>query len=297
MHYKEVKAILSPQNGMNIYRGCTMGCLYCDARSKCYRVTHAFEDVEIKQKADDMLEHALKRKRTKSMISTGTMNDPYIELECELELFRRCLNQIERFEFGLVLKTRSELILRDLDILSSIARKTKCVVIIPLSAADDKLSKKLEPGAAITSKRVEILKTLRDKGITTIVSIEPIIPFINDDTENIKTILDYCVDAGVYGIMCEETGILLRDGSKEYFMSALHRKFPGIEEIYEDKFYDAGEVLSEHSSELTGLINKTCDEHGIVRDREELKRFMREYKNKTNGVQLDMMEMLMGNAF
>ena len=293
MHYKEVKAILSPQNGMNIYRGCTMGCLYCDARSKCYRITHAFEDVEVKQKADDMLEHTLKRKRTKSMITTGSMNDPYIELERELELFRRCLNQIERFEFGLVLKTRSELILRDLDILKSIASKTKCVAVIPLCAAGDKLSEKLEPCAAVTSRRVEILEALKENGITTIVSLEPIIPFINDDPDNIKTLLDYCVDAGVYGIMCEETGIVLRDGSKEYFLSGLHRKFPGIEDIYEDKFYDAGEVVSERREELERLIASVCDEHGIVRDKEELKRFMREYKNKTNGVQLDMMEMLM----
>ena len=293
MHYKDVKAILSPQNGMNIYRGCTMGCVYCDARSKCYRLTHAFEDVEVKQKADDMLEHTLKRKRTKSMITTGTMNDPYIELERELELFRRCLNQIDRFEFGLVLKTRSELILRDLDILRSIASKTKCIAVIPISAAGDKLSQKLEPGCAVTSRRVEILKTLKENGITTIVSLEPIIPFINDDTENIKTILDYCVDAGVYGIMCEETGILLRDGSKEYFMSSLHSKFPGIEDIYDDKFYDAGEVLSERSKELSELIATVCDENGIVRDKEEIKRFMREYKNKTTGVQLNMMDMLM----
>ena len=99
MHYKEVKAILSRQNGMNLYRGCTHGCIYCDSRSKCYRMDHDFEDIEVKLRADEILEHTLKRKRTKSMISTGSMTDPYVPIEEELQITRRCLNQIERFDF------------------------------------------------------------------------------------------------------------------------------------------------------------------------------------------------------
>ena len=132
MHYKEVKAILSPQNGLNIYRGCSYSCVFCDARSTCHRMDHEFEDIEVKAHAVDMLEYALKKKRTRSMIQIGSSSEPYIPLEEELQLVRRCLNQIERFDFGLVLHTHSMLALRDIDILDKINRKTKCIVIVRL---------------------------------------------------------------------------------------------------------------------------------------------------------------------
>ena len=84
MHYTKVKGILSAKNGMNLYRGCTHGCIYCDSRSSCYNMSHAFEDVEVKENALELLEQALRRKRQKCMIGTGAMTDPYIPLEQEL---------------------------------------------------------------------------------------------------------------------------------------------------------------------------------------------------------------------
>ena len=290
MHYKEVKAILSPQNGMNIYRGCTFGCVYCDARSKCYRIRHDFDDVEVKEKADDMLEKTLKRKRTRGMITTGAMTEPYLPLEEDLRMVRRCLNQIERFEFGLAIKTKSELILRDIDILEKINQKTKCVVSIPLCTADDKLSAKLEPGLAVTSARVKILKEFRDRGIPTIVWFEPMLPFIVDNEDNISELLAMCEDAGVYGIMCASIGILLRDGSRDYFFDNLDTHFPGLTERYQDAFGDVTELISPENDKLLTLIHKTCDRAGIVWDREELTRFMREYKNKTTGEQMSLFD-------
>lgn len=292
MHYKEVKAILSPQNGMNLYRGCTHGCIYCDSRSKCYRMNHDFEDIEIKARAEDILEHTLKRKRTKSMISTGSMTDPYVPIEEELQITRRCLNQIERFDFGLVIQTKSNLIMRDIDILEKINKKTKCVVAMTLTTFDEELCKVIEPGVCTTKERVEVLMAMKEKGIPTIVWISPILPFINDTEENIRGLLDYCVKAGVYGIMYFGAGLTLRDGNREYFYEQLDKKFPGMKEKYIETYGDAYEVNSPNNQELTRIVTDTCKEHGIVYDREELFRYMREYKNKTTGTQLSIFDFM-----
>ncbi|MBE5946611.1 MAG: radical SAM protein [Lachnospiraceae bacterium] len=292
MHYKEVKAILSPQNGMNLYRGCTHGCIYCDSRSKCYRMNHDFEDIEIKARAEDILEHTLKRKRTKSMISTGSMTDPYVPIEEELQITRRCLNQIERFDFGLVIQTKSNLIMRDIDILEKINKKTKCVVAMTLTTYDEELCKVIEPGVCTTKERFEVLMAMKEKGIPTIVWISPILPFINDTEENIRGLLDYCVKAGVYGIMYFGAGLTLRDGNREYFYEQLDKKFPGMKEKYIETYGDAYEVNSPNNQELTRIVTDTCKEHGIVYDREELFRYMREYKNKTTGTQLSIFDFM-----
>lgn len=290
MHYKEVKAILSPQNGMNLYRGCTHGCIYCDSRSKCYRMNHDFEDIEVKSRADQLLEYTLKRKRNKGMIATGAMTDPYVPIEAELQMTRRCLNQIERFDFGVVIQTKSNLIMRDIDILDKINRKTKCVVAMTLTTYDEELCKVIEPNVCTTKERFEVLMEMKERGIPTIVWLTPILPFINDTGENISGILDYCVRAGVYGIMNFGMGLTLRDGNREYFYARLDEKFPGLKEKYMKLYGGSYEVTSPRNKELTKLFNETCDAHGIVRDREELFRYMREYKNKTIGTQMSIFD-------
>lgn len=290
MHYKEVKAILSPQNGMNLYRGCTHGCIYCDSRSKCYRMKHDFEDVEVKLRADELLEYTLKRKRSKSMISTGSMTDPYIPLEEELQMTRRCLNQIERFDFGIVIQTKSNLILRDIDILDRINKKTKCVVAMTLTTYDEDLCRKIEPNVCTTKERYKVLKAMQERGIPTIVWLSPILPFINDTEENIRGILDYCVDAGVYGILNFGMGLTLRDGNREYFYDRLDELFPDLTDKYISTYGDAYEVLSPNNEKLTAIFNEVCDANGIVRDKEEIFRYMREYKNNTMGTQMTLFD-------
>lgn len=286
MHYKEVKAILSPQNGMNLYRGCTHGCIYCDSRSKCYRMNHDFEDIEVKLKADELLEHTLRRKRTKGMIMAGALTDPYVPIEEELQITRRCLNQIERFDFGLAIQTKSNLIMRDIDILDKINRKTKCVVGITMTTYDEELCKKLEPNVCTTKERFSVLLALKERGIPTIVWINPILPFINDDMDNVKGIMKYCIDAGVYGIMNDGMSLTLRPGSREHYYEQLDRLFPGMKERYIETYGEAYELASPNKDELMSYFRKTCDENNIVHDREELLRFMREYKNKTLGTQM-----------
>ena len=183
MHYKNAKSILSPNNGMNLYRGCTHGCIYCDSRSVCYNMTHDFEDVEVKVNAPVLLEDALRRKRQRCMIMTGSMCDPYLPLEETERLTRRCLELVDRYGFGFSLITKSERVLRDLDLLKSINDHTKCVVQMTLTTYDEDLCAVLEPNVSTTRRRVETLLALRDAGIPTVVWLCPILPFINDTEE------------------------------------------------------------------------------------------------------------------
>ncbi len=290
MHYKEVKAILTPQNGMNLYRGCTHGCIYCDSRSKCYRMDHDFEDIEVKLRAADLLENTLKKKRNKGMIATGSMTDPYVPIEADLKITRKCLNVIDRFDFGVVIQTKSNLIMRDIDILESIHKKTKCIVAMTLTTYDEELCKKLEPNVCTTKERVQVLMEMKKRGIPTIVWLSPFLPFINDTEENLRGLMNYCIDAGVYGIMNFGIGLTLREGNREYFYSQLDKLFPGMKERYIEAYGDSYEVNSPNNDRLMKIFTSLCEEHNIVYDREELFRYMREYKNKQIGTQISMFD-------
>ena len=153
MHYVMAKGILSAGGNINLYRGCTHGCIYCDSRSRCYHIDHAFEDVEVKQNAVELLEDALRRRRAPCMVGTGSMTDPYLPLEAELRLTRRAMEVVERYGCGFTVITKSDLILRDLDLLSRIQQNAKCVVQMTLTTADETLCSKLEPNVCTTAVR------------------------------------------------------------------------------------------------------------------------------------------------
>ncbi len=157
MHYKAYKTILSPKNGLNLFRGCTHGCIYCDSRSDCYQMDHPFEDIEIKVNALAIFEQELQRRRKPCMIGTGAMTDPYIQLEPRLQITRGALALIEKYEFGVAIQTKSTRILRDLDLLTAINQKTKAVVQMTLTTYDEDLCKLLEPYVSTTKERVEAL--------------------------------------------------------------------------------------------------------------------------------------------
>lgn len=279
MHYVQAKGILSSSNGMNMYRGCQHGCIYCDARSKCYQINHAFEDIEVKQNAPELLERALKGKRNKCMIGTGDMTDPYMPLEKEQKLTRRLLEIINQYEFGLAIQTKSNLILRDLDLLQSINEKSKCIVEMTMTTYDDALCKKIEPNVCTTRERFEVLKTMRDHGIQTVVWLSPFLPFLNDTEENIRGLMDYCVEAGVYGIICFGIGVTLREGDREYFYEKLDEKFPGLKQKFHAKYGNAYEINSDHNDELMNIIWTKCKEHGIVSNANKVFEYMHAYES------------------
>jgi DNA repair photolyase len=168
MHFREVSGILSQNNGMNISRGCIHGCVYCDSRSNCYNIKHSFEDVEIKINAPALLESRLRSKRKRCMVGTGSMSDPYIDIPENLENIRKCLAIINRYGFGLSILTKSDLILRDIDLLKEINR-TKCVVQTTLTTFDESLCQIIEPNVSSTKERFEMLRIMYENGIKTIV--------------------------------------------------------------------------------------------------------------------------------
>ena len=288
MHYKKVKGILSPTNGMNIYRGCTHGCIYCDSRSKCYNMDHDFEDIEIKSNAMTLLEDALKRKRKKCMIGTGAMSDSYIHLEEQLNHTRKVLEVIDKYGFGLSIQTKSNRILRDLDLLKSINDKAKCVVQMTLTTYDESLCKKVEPNVSTTKERFDVLKVMRDNKIPTVVWLDPILPFINDTEENLKGILDYCIEAKVYGIICFNMGLTLRQGNREYFYAKLDKHFPGLKEKYHKKYGDSYEIISDNNKNLMDIFKNTCKENGIVSNVDEVFKYMHTFEAKKEVEQLSL---------
>ncbi|GLC31661.1 radical SAM protein [Clostridium omnivorum] len=288
MHYKEVKGILSPSNGMNIYRGCTHGCIYCDSRSKCYNMDHAFEDIEVKSNAVELLTEALKRKRKKCMIGTGAMTDPYIHLENQLMHTRKALEVIDKYGFGLSIQTKSNRILRDLDLLKSINEKAKCVVQMTLTTYDENLCRIIEPDVSTTKERFEVLKIMRDNKIPTIVWLDPILPFINDTEENLRGILEYCLEAKVYGILCFNMGLTLREGNREYFYAKLDKYFPGLKEKYHKKYGYSYEILSDNNDALMDIFKRTCRENGIVYKANDIFKYMHAFEEKQEAEQLTL---------
>lgn len=280
MHFVDAKGILSQLNGMNVYRGCTHGCIYCDSRSACYGFTHAFEDIEVKRNAPQLLEKALRSKRRKCMIGTGAMCDPYMHCEEELQITRKCLELIERYEFGAAIQTKSDRILRDLDLLKRINEKTKCVVQMTLTTYDEELCRILEPNVCTTGRRAQVLEILRDEGIPTVVWLSPILPFLNDTKENIEGILEYCVRAKVRGIICFGMGMTLREGDREYYYQALDRHFPGLRQKYHQKYGYAYELASDRNGELMGIFRSVCQRHGILHDVDACFQYLHEFPEK-----------------
>ena len=288
MHFKEAKSLLSRYNGMNIYRGCQHGCIYCDSRSRCYGMDHDFTDIEVKINAPELLEAALRSKRSKCMIGTGSMCDPYIPLETELRLTRRCIEIIDRYGFGLAILTKSTRILRDLDLLKSINKKTKCVVQMTLTTYDEDLCRIIEPNVSTTRERYEVLKILRDNGIPTVVWLDPILPFINDTEENLRGILQYCIDAGVHGILCFGMGLTLRDGNREYFYEQLDRHFPGLKQRYQARYGFDYSVMSEHNDHLMRIFHRECEKRGILTGNDAVFAYLHAFEDKHSPEQLSM---------
>ena len=286
MHFIQAKSILSSQNGMNIYRGCQHGCIYCDARSSCYGMAHPFEDIAVKENAIELLEAALRSKRRPCMIGTGAMSDPYLPLETELCMTRRSLELIGKYGFGATVLTKSDRVLRDLDLLKKINDRTKAVVQMTLTTADEALCRILEPGVCATARRGAALKEFQKAGIPTVVWLCPIVPFLNDTEENIRSIVGYCAEAGVKGIVCFGMGLTLREGNREYFYAQLDRHFPGLKERYIHTYGNTYELPSPNARQLERVFRADCDKYGIWHDNNRIFRYLSEFEEKSEQMRL-----------
>lgn len=280
MHFVEAKGILSSNNGMNIYRGCTHGCIYCDSRSRCYGFTHEFEDIEVKINAPQLLERALKSKRKRCMIGTGAMCDPYLHIEESLKLTRKCLELIDQYEYGVAVQTKSTRVLRDMDLLKSINDKSKAVVQMTMTTYDETLCKILEPNVSTTKERFKALLQFKEAGIPTVVWLTPILPLINDTEENIRGILEYCVEAGVKGIICFGMGVTLRDGDREYFYKALDKHFPGVKNKYIRTYGNAYDIPSPNNEKLLEIFKEVCVKNGMMYQIKECFQYLHEFPQK-----------------
>jgi DNA repair photolyase len=279
MHFVDAKGILTGSGdywGMNIYRGCTHGCIYCDSRSRCYQFTHPFEDVAVKRNAPELLELALRSRKRKCVIGTGAMSDPYMHCEASLGLTRKCLEIIRQYGFGVAIQTKSDRILRDIDLLEEINRSAKCVVQMTLTTYDDALCSILEPKVCNTKRRIQVLEQMRDRGIPTIVWLTPILPYLNDTVENVTAILEECVRVGVKGVIDFGMGLTLREGDREYYYAALDKHFPGLKERYIREYGNAYELPSPRAGELRAAFRKICEENGLLASPEDCFRFIRE---------------------
>ena len=286
MHYGDYKTILSANNGMNLYRGCSHGCIYCDSRSHCYQLNHDFEDIEVKRDAVKIFESQLKRKRKPCMIGTGSMCDPYIHLEEELQLTRQCNELIERYGFGLSILTKSTRIMRDIDIFKKINEKTKCVVQITLTTFDEDLCRILEPNVSTTKERFAVLEAMRDEGISTVVWLDPILPFINDTEENLRGILDYCIKAKVKGIVCFAIGTTMREGSRDYFYSKLDEHFPWVKQQYIRTFGNSYECHSPDNHRLMEIFRDVCRKNKIIYKMDDVFAYLRKFEKNEQQLSL-----------
>jgi len=286
MHEVEAKGILSANNNMNIYRGCSHGCIYCDARSKCYEFNHEFEDIEVKTNVVSLLEKKLISKRKKCMIMTGAMSDPYIHLEEKLGNTRACLELIEKYGFGVSILTKSNRILRDMDILKKINEKSKCVIQMTLTTYDDNLCRIIEPNVSSTKERFEVLMCAYENNIPTVVWLTPILPFINDSEKNLRGILNYCIEAKVKGIVVFDMGVTLREGNREYYYGQLDKYFPKLRSVYEKKYTNRYIVSSPNAKYLMNIFVSECRKHNIECDVNKVFAYLSEFPEEKGEEQL-----------
>jgi len=241
---------------------------------------HDFEDIEVKRDAPKILEKQLKAKRGPCMIGTGAMCDPYIPLEEDLQMTRQCLHVIERYGFGVSVLTKSARIMRDMDILKAINKKTKCVVQVTFTTYDEDLCRKIEPNVSTTYERFKVLEAMSEAGIPTVVWLCPILPFINDTEENLRGLLDYCVRAKVKGILCFGIGMTLREGDREYFYDSLDRLFPGMKQRYIEQFGDSYVCNSPNNVRLMEIFRDTCEQHNIMHKTNEVFGYIQRFETK-----------------
>lgn len=258
--YKQADPWFHIRYTMNLYRGCQHQCIYCDSRSECYRIAN-FEDILIKENAIGLLRNELRKLRTKDTIGTGSMNDPYMPVEKDIQLTRQALEVIYEFRYPVHVMTKSDLVLRDMELLRKISR-VYATVSLTITTADDALSAKLEPGAPVSSNRFVAVKTLNDNGIRAGILLMPVLPFITDTEENIRLILEKAHEAKAAYVL-PAFGMTLRDKQRTYFFDKLEHSDPDILALYNKYYHGQYSFLSPANNKLTKLFSQLCKHYGL----------------------------------
>jgi len=261
-HVKQPDDWFGLKYNMNLYRGCQHRCIYCDSRSECYRLDTFDDRVLVKANGIDLLREELARKRVKGAIGTGSMNDPYMPLEAQVNLTGRALAVIAQFGFPVHVMTKSDLVLRDVDTLCQVNR-VYAAVSFTITTVDDDLGKKLEPGAPLVSRRFEAMQELAACGIYTGVTMMPILPFIEDNEENVTQIVEKAHAHGASYII-PWFGMTLRDRQRLYYYERLDELFPGLRAKYERRFGEQYNCQANDARHLYETLGRLCDEYGIA---------------------------------
>lgn len=246
---------------MNIYKGCSHGCIYCDSRSECYHVDN-FDEVRAKENALALISRDIRSKRKTGIIGTGAMSDPYNPFEKEHELTRGALELINTYGFGVSIATKSDLVIRDIDILKKINKHSPVLIKITVTTCDDELCKKLEPNVAVTSERLSAIKQLSDNGIFAGILMMPILPFIEDSEENIRGIIRLAHDSGAKFVY-PAFGVTLRMNQREWYFKKLDELFPGLKSKYIKQYGDSYECHSPYADRLKQLTKIECQRLGL----------------------------------
>ncbi len=247
---------------MNLYIGCQHQCIYCDSRSECYRIEDFNNEVLVKANALELLRQELAHKRIKGTIGTGSMNDPYMSLEKQLNVTGRALQIIAEYRFPVHIITKGDLVVRDVDILSDINR-VYAAVSFTITTADDDLAKKLEPGAPSPTARFQAMQALAARGILTGITMMPILPYLEDNEANITAIISRAHDAGASYIL-PGFGMTLRDRQRDYYYHKLDKLFPGLSHEYERRFGTQYDCVANQSRQLQQLFRRLCERYGIA---------------------------------
>lgn len=263
---------------MNLYRGCSHGCIYCDSRSNCYHIEN-FDLVRGKENALYILEQELSKKRKKGIIGIGSMSDTYNPLEKEYEQTRGALKLISKYGFGISIDTKSDLILRDIDLLKEINSKNNVIIKFTITTPNDELSKIIEPNVCISSKRLQAIKILSDNGIFTGIMMNPMLPFITDKEEDIRYLVKLAYENGAKFIHTY-MGMTLRENQRDYYFYKLDQHFIGIKEKYIKYYGDKYNCIVPNYKRLYKVFTDECIKYGILYDMKDIiKAYKKEIKS------------------
>ena len=269
---------------MNLYRGCSHGCIYCDSRSDCYHIEN-FDTVRGKENILHILENELSKKRVKGVVGIGAMSDTYNPMEIKYQQTRGALQLISKYGFGVSIDTKSDLILRDIDLLKEINSKNNVIIKFTITTPDDNLSKRIEPNVCVSSKRLEAIKILNDNGIFTGIMMNPVLPFITDKEEDIKKLVELARRNGAKFIHTY-MGMTLRENQRAYYFEKLDEKFPGVKEKYIKNYGDRYNCLVPNYKQLYKVFTDECDRYGILYKMNDI---IRTYKKEsTNDGQISL---------